>query len=106
MKIAVLTHLEKEDDPSHDKVVDQVIAALRNGGHKASVLGGHADVKKLIPRLARRDPNLVFNLMETFGKNELGAVPFAGLLQLLDYRYTGSGPGETFLQEDKALTKK
>src|SRR5205807_3074917 len=87
-------------------VVDQVAAALRKGGHKASLLGGHTDVKKLITRLGRRKPDLVFNLMETFGKSELGAVPLAGLLQLLGLRYTGNGPGEFYLQEDKALTKK
>jgi D-alanine-D-alanine ligase len=106
MKITVLTHLEKEDDPRHDAVVDQVTAALRQGGHKPSVLGVHADIRKLIRGLTRRQPDLVFNLMETFGETELGAVGLVGLLDLLGLRYTGGGPGEFYLQEDKALTKK
>jgi len=56
--------------------------------------------------VARRKPDLVFNLMETFGNNQLGAVGLAGLLDLLGLPYTGGGPGEIYIQEDKALTKK
>jgi D-alanine-D-alanine ligase len=44
--------------------------------------------------------------METFGDNELGAVGLVGLLDLLQLRYTGGGPGELYVQEDKVLTKK
>lgn len=106
MKITVLTHLEHENDKEHDVVVDQVARALRKKGHKPSILGVHADLKKLINGLSRRKPDLVFNLMETFGKTQVGAVGVVGLLDLLELRYTGGGPGEYYLQEDKALTKK
>jgi D-alanine-D-alanine ligase len=44
--------------------------------------------------------------METFGDTQLGAVSVAGLLDLLGLPYTGGGPGEIYIQEDKALTKK
>jgi D-alanine-D-alanine ligase len=63
-------------------------------------------VKKLLGGLNRRRPELVFNLMETFGDDPLGAVGVVGLLDLLELRYTGGGPGEFYLQADKALTKK
>jgi D-alanine-D-alanine ligase len=106
MKITVLTHLEKENDTTCDMVVDQVSAALRQGGHKVSLLGVHGDLLKLKNGLTRRKPDLVFNLMETFGDTELGAVGVAGLLDLLGLPYTGGGPGEIYIQEDKALTKK
>jgi D-alanine-D-alanine ligase len=106
MNITVLTHLEQENDKKHDVVVDQVAAALRAGGHKVSVLGVHADLAKLRRGLLRRKPALVFNLMETFGTNELGAADVAGFLDLLGVPYTGGGPGEIYIQEDKALTKK
>jgi D-alanine-D-alanine ligase len=106
MNITVLTHLEKENDKKHDEAVDQVAGALREGGHKVSVLGIHADLAKLRRGLLRRKPGLVFNLMETFGKNELGAADVAGFLDLLGVPYTGGGPGEIYIQEDKALTKK
>src|SRR5205085_3535791 len=85
---------------------DQVARALRAGGHKPAVLGGHGDVRKLIAGLRRRKPELVFNLMETFGDSQLGAIGVVGLLDLLGIPYTGGGPGEFYLQEDKALTKK
>ena len=54
----------------------------------------------------RRKPDLVFNLMETFGDNQLGAVGVVGFLDLLGLPYTGGGPGEFYIQEDKGLTKK
>jgi D-alanine-D-alanine ligase len=106
MKITILTHLETENAKAHDVVVDQVADALRGAGHKVSVLGVHGDLLKLRAGLARRKPDLVFNLMETFGDTQLGAVGLAGLLDLLGLPYTGGGPGEIYIQEDKALTKK
>jgi D-alanine-D-alanine ligase len=106
MKITILTHLEKETDTTYDVVVDQVADALRQGGHKVSILAVHGDLMKLRSGLLRRKPDLVFNLMEPFGDTQLGAVGVAGLLDLLGLPYTGGGPGEIYIQEDKALTKK
>jgi D-alanine-D-alanine ligase len=106
VKIVILTHLETEASHEHDPVVDQVARALRKNRHKTSILGVHGDLKKLINGLSRRKPDLVFNLMETFGSTQMGAVGLVGLLDLLQLRYTGGGPGEYYLQEDKALTKK
>jgi len=106
MKITVLAYLDKEDGEIADIVVGQVAAALRKGGHRVSVFGVHGDPRKLISGLIRRQPELVFNLMEMFGGNLLGAVPVVGALDLLGLPYTGAGPGEYYLQEDKALTKK
>ena len=106
MNITVLTHLEHENDKNHDVVVDQVGRALKEGGHKVSVLGVHGDARKLLAGLTRRKPELVFNLMETFGDNQLGAVSVVGFLDLLGLPYTGGGPGEFYIQEDKGLAKK
>src|SRR5947209_12978197 len=106
MKITVLAYLEHEGTGKPDVVADQVVAALRQGKHKASILGVHGDVRKLIAGLSRRKPDVVFNLMEMFGKDLLGASDVVGLLDLLRVCYTGGGPGEFYLQEDKALTKK
>ena len=44
--------------------------------------------------------------MEMFGDNVFGDIPVAGLLDLLGLKYTGSGPGELYLSQDKGLTKK
>ena len=107
MNITVLTYLEKEDDPkSYDLVVDQVAEALRSLNHEVSILGVHGDIERLTNGLTRRQPDLVFNLMETFGDTHLGQVAVTGLLELAGVRYTGCGPGEYYLQEDKSTTKK
>ena len=108
MNITVLTYLDSEDENSKDyeAVVPQVARTLRGLGHRVSVLGSHGDVKRLIAGLSRRKPDLVFNLMEMFGDNVFGDIPITGLLDLLGLRYTGSGPGELYLSQDKGLTKK
>jgi D-alanine-D-alanine ligase len=106
MKITVLAYLEKEGGDVADVVFEQVAQALRTGGHRVSLFGVHGDARKLISGLSRRRPDLIFNLMEMFGDNLLGAIPVVGLLDLLGLPYTGAGPGELYLQEDKSLTKK
>src|SRR6188508_1475655 len=106
MRITVLTDLERKDPLSYDKVVDQVVEALGQGGHEAQVLGVHRDLHALIDGLIKPKPELVFNLFENFGKVRLGAVGVVGLLELLEVPYVGGGPGEDFIQQDKAITKK
>jgi D-alanine-D-alanine ligase len=106
MNVTILTYLEQENAAEHDAVVDQVAKALRQGGHKRSILGVHGDIGKLVRGVRRRKPDLVFNLMETFGDTQLGSVGVVGLLDLLGVPYTGGGPGEFYVQEDKALAKK
>jgi D-alanine-D-alanine ligase len=106
MNVTILTYLEQENAAEHDVVVDQVAKALRQGGHKPSILGVHGDIGKLVRGVRRRKPDLVFNLMETFGDTQLGSVGVVGLLDLLGVPYTGGGPGEFHVQEDKALAKK
>jgi D-alanine-D-alanine ligase len=106
MRITVLTYIENEGAKVYDPVVEQVADALRQNGHKASVLGAHGDLRKLVAGMSRRNPDLVFNLMEMFGRNIFGDVSVVGLLDLLGIPYTGGGPGELYLRQDKGLTKK
>jgi D-alanine-D-alanine ligase len=106
MKITVLADLEKEDPRSADRVVAQVAGALQAGGHETTVLGIHRDIHKLIDGVTNPKPDLVFNLCESFGEALLGAVGVVGLLDLLEVHYVGGGPGEFFVQQDKAITKK
>lgn len=106
MNITVLAGLESDDPKSYDIVVDQVAAALRKSGHRVSILGVHNDLKKLVSGFSRRKPDLVFNLLESFGENLGGDVAVAGVLDLLGLRYTGGGPGELYLRQDKGLAKK
>jgi D-alanine-D-alanine ligase len=106
MKITVLTYLEAEDDKDIDPAVKQVAAALRAKQHQVSILGVHGDVDKLIRGLKRRKPDLVFNLMEMFGDDVCADYPVAALMDVMKIRYTGSGPGELLLTQDKVLSKK
>jgi len=106
MNVTVLTGLENDDPNSYDVVVGQVVAALRKNGHRASVFGVRDDLRKLVGGLARRKTDLVFNLLESFGDKTSGDVAVAGVLDLLELRYTGGGPGELFLRQDKGLAKK
>ena len=107
MRITVLTYVEEgERSRSFDAVVPQVARALRALGHKVSILGVHADVNRLIRGLRRRRPELVFNLLEMFGDDLHADIDVAGLLELLDLAYTGCGPGEYYLSQDKALSKR
>ncbi|MBK6693691.1 MAG: ATP-grasp domain-containing protein [Myxococcales bacterium] len=105
LRISVLTYVDKEGSLQYDDVVDQVAAALRERGHRVAILGVHGDVDRFIDELRAQKPQLVFNLVEMFGRNVLGDVSVAGTLQLLGLRHTGGGPGELFLRQDKALTK-
>ena len=107
MKITILAYSETGDDSELDVVIPQVAEALRAGGHRPSVLAIRDDPSKLITGLRRRRPELVFNLVESFGDDLVGGLMgVAGLLDLLQVCYTGGGPGELYLQEDKALAKK
>jgi D-alanine-D-alanine ligase len=106
MRITVLAHLEREGSSQRDEVIGQVAAALRRKGHQVSILGVHASLSKLLSGLRRRRPDLIFNLLETFGRKELGAAGLAGILTLLGIPSTGGGPGEIYIQQDKALAQK
>ena len=106
MRITILAYAENEKEETFDLVVGQVAAALRKGGHRVSILGVYGNVGKLISGLKRRQPDLVFNLMEQFSEDIYSDVGVVGLLDLLGIPYTGGGPGEFYLQQDKALGKK
>jgi len=108
MKISILTYLETaSDERSYDVVVEQVARGLRAGGHEPTVLGVHDDVRELLRRLEQQKPDLIFNLLEDFGEDlTFGPPAVSGLLDLVHAPYTGGGPGEMFIRQDKALAKK
>ncbi|WP_425613588.1 hypothetical protein NA78x_003423 [Anatilimnocola sp. NA78] len=106
MRITVLAYQEP-DDESPDIVVPQVAEALDQLGHAVSCFAITEDVGKLVQGVRDQKPDLIFNLMESFGDDVLGGLMgVTGVLDLLEIPYTGGGPGEIYLQEDKALSKK
>lgn len=105
MNITILTYLEAPGLPV-DAVVRQVEAALRRKSHTVSVVGVHDDLDELQAGLKREKPDLVFNMMEMFGDDVTADYPVAALMDLMKLHYTGSGPGEMFMTQDKVLAKK
>lgn len=107
MQITVVAYVEHEGSQDCDVVVPQVVKALEECGHTVDTLFIHSDVTALIDGIRERRPDLVFNLVESFANDMLGGlIAVAGALDLLRVPYTGGGPGEIYLQEDKALAKK
>lgn len=106
MRVTVLTSQVEVNGHPYDPVADRIAAALKQGGHTASVLAVADDPGKLVSSLRRRKPDLVFNVLEEFGPSLYGSVCVAGLLELLGVPYTGGGPGELYVRQDKSLAKK
>jgi len=105
VKITVL-HSKDALDPPVDPLLEQLDAALAVNGHTSRRLAVDDAVEPMIAALRNFQPDLVFNLAESFrGKSALES-NVAALLNLLDLRYTGSSPAGLILAGDKTLTKK
>ena len=105
MKVVVLsTHEPTMAEP--DAVVFQVRDALDRSGHEVTHIEVATDVAALVRALQDARPDLVFNLTEGFGGKSALDSNIAGLLNLLDLRYTGSSPSGLMLAGDKSLSKK
>jgi D-alanine-D-alanine ligase len=105
MKIIIL-HSPDALEPPVDPVLDQLASALASAGHHATRIAADPDVERLVGSLRAAGADLVFNLAESFaGKSALES-NVAALLNLLDYRYTGSSPAGLLLAGDKILAKK
>jgi D-alanine-D-alanine ligase len=105
VKITVL-HSKDALEPPVDPLLDQLDGALAMNGHTTRRLAVDDAVQPLIDELTKEQPELVFNLAESFrGKSALES-NVAALLNLLDLRYTGSSPAGLILAGDKTLTKK
>ena len=107
LKVSVLFWEERgQGSLWHDEVVDQVVAALSEGGHKASLIGISDDVRELLDKLDDQRPELVFNLCERFAGNDSYDMHVITVLDMLGQPFTGTGPLGTALRQDKAITKK
>jgi D-alanine-D-alanine ligase len=105
MKVVIL-HTADALEPPIDPVIEQLSGALHALGHEAQSVVVDREIDALVAALRRHAPDLVFNLAESFrGKSALES-NVAALLNLLDYRYTGSSPAGLLVAGDKSLTKK
>ena len=105
MRIAIL-HSDDALEPPRDPVLDQIAEALEGAGHEAALVTSGTDVADLVARLRQVNPELVFNLSESFQDRSALDASLAALLTLLDLRYTGSSQSSLMLAGDKSLTKK
>ncbi len=107
LKISVLFWEERiEAETKHDEVVDEVAAALSEGGHKTSLIGINDDLRELMDKLDDKRPDLVFNLCERFADNDEYEMHVTAVLAMLGQPFTGTGPAGMALRQDKAVTKK
>lgn len=105
MKITLI-HASDALEPPKDPVLDQICAALKKAGHAARTMAVDKDLAVTVESLRESKPDLVFNLAESFdGKSALES-NVAGLLNLLDLRYTGSSPAGLLLAGDKSISTK
>jgi D-alanine-D-alanine ligase len=99
-----------EDDPQPDDadqpVYRQVVAALRERGHRVNTLAARHDLTELVRALEADDSEIVFNLCEGLGGLDVYATHVASLLELVGKPFTGAGSFGLSLAQDKALAKK
>lgn len=91
--------LEEYDSPA---TVEAIAAALRAEGHEPVLLGGG---RRLLERVLRDPPDLVFNIAEGFGSRSREAhVP--SVLEMLKVPYTHSDPLTCAVTLEKAVAKR
>lgn len=105
MKIVIL-HNANALEPPVDPIIEQLSAALRGLGHDTEPVIVDRDIDVVVSDLRDRAPELVFNITESFREKSALDSNIAALLNLVDYRYTGSSPAGLMLAGDKSLTKK
>jgi D-alanine-D-alanine ligase len=105
MKI-VLLHTAEAAEPEPDPVIGQISGALHSAGHAVETLAVDDKVEPVLEAFRRIQPDLVFNIAESFGGRSALESNVAALLTLLGVRYTGSGPAGLLLAGDKGVAKK
>src|ERR1041385_3967336 len=99
MKIVLLHTLDAIEPPPVDPVLGQLTETLTTLGHQVArvVVDRDHDVAGSVLALEREKPDLVFNVAESFGGKSALESNVAGLLNLMNLRYTGSSPAGLLL---------
>ena len=82
-----------------------VLRALRRQTAAVRVVPFHPQITPTIDELRALEPRLVFNLTEWLGGDRRLDAAIAGVLEMMNLRYTGAGPDGMQLARDKALAK-
>ena len=75
MNITILAYLER-GSTEPDAVVEQVQGPLKAAGHRTYVVTIQRDVTQLVHDVQASQPELVFNLVESFADAVAGRAPF------------------------------
>ncbi len=94
--------LKEEDKPTEA----DVLRCLKRLGHDVETLAVFDNVTAIVEKLKSYAPDVVFNLSESFYHDRAHEPNIPALLELMNVRYTGSGPDALLLCKDKALAKK
>lgn len=83
-----------------------VLRCLRRMEHVVETLAVFDNLRDIIDKVGAFQPDVVFNLCETFRDDRAHEPNIPALLELLRVPYTGAGPDALLLCKDKALAKK
>jgi D-alanine-D-alanine ligase len=84
----------------------EVLGCLRRLQHDVELLAVFDNVREIVERIHAFEPDVVFNLCESFRSERVHEPNIPALLDLMKVRYTGAGPDGIMLCQDKALAKK
>jgi D-alanine-D-alanine ligase len=98
-------HPPKGRRPARKTDVQEVAHVLRGAGHDVSGIAVDG-TPECLRALTQVRPDLIFNLVESFGDDNSKEPHVAAYYDLLGLRYTGSSPRGLTLAMDKAVAKK
>ncbi|MGZ8833024.1 MAG: D-alanine--D-alanine ligase family protein [Thermoanaerobaculia bacterium] len=84
---------------------EQIYEALEKLGHEPSYIQLDGRDATLFA-VAKNDADLVFNLVDSYGGDDSKDLHIPAFLELINVKYTGSGPHGLLLAQDKSLAKK
>lgn len=87
------------------KTEAHVIDALHRLGHEVRTLGIYDEAGLILDEIKSHPPDVVFNLTEHFNNRSAYDRNVASLLEMLDVRYTGTGPTGLTLCKNKGMAK-
>ncbi|MCZ6624649.1 MAG: hypothetical protein O7B35_10540 [Deltaproteobacteria bacterium] len=87
------------------KAEAHVIGAVQQLGHEVRTIGVYDEPELILEEIKTHPPDVVFNLAEHFNNRSASDRDLAGLLEMLDVRYTGTGPTGLTLCKNKGMAK-
>src|SRR3990172_8193495 len=82
-----------------------VLEALKNLGNEVRMVGVYNEPGPILDEVKNYPPDVVFNLTEHFNDHSAYDRNVASLLEMLDLRYTGTGPTGLTLCKNKGMAK-